>query len=174
MRVEIKNHTVSARHGIGCCSLRYSKLQTERRLTAASKPLRPLLLPFDSENAMAPRHLKSHFLSTSSSSTSSTSSLSSSEASTKRCPSPSPSVSRTSSHSAAIMMLKHAASSAVRRSQSVGRRPAVTSRSYNSTDLNGNNCNKKRQRIIHCSEVALHFDEKLIHFILGRVVFLSV
>ncbi|KAK8596871.1 hypothetical protein V6N13_001477 [Hibiscus sabdariffa] len=97
---------------------------------------------------MAPRRLKSRevtsrYLSTSSSSNSSTSSSSSSEASTKRCPSLLPSVSRTSSHSTAITTPKHASSSAVKRSQSVGRRPAVTPRSYNSTDLNGNNCNKK-------------------------------
>ncbi|GMI77402.1 QWRF domain containing 2 [Hibiscus trionum] len=111
-------------------------------------PSRPLLIPSDSDNAMPPRRLKfrevtSRYLSTSSSSNSSTSSTSSSEASTKRCPSPSPSVSRSSSHSATITTPKHATSLAVKRSQSVGRRPAVTPRPYNSTDLNGNNCNNK-------------------------------
>ncbi|KAK8544857.1 hypothetical protein V6N13_003417 [Hibiscus sabdariffa] len=91
---------------------------------------RPLLLPSDFDNTMAPRRLKSRYLSTSSSSTSSTSSSYSSEASTKRFPSPSPSVSRTSSHSATITMPRHAASSTVKRSQSVGRRSAGDSFSY--------------------------------------------
>ncbi|KAE8725750.1 hypothetical protein F3Y22_tig00008146pilonHSYRG00132 [Hibiscus syriacus] len=109
---------------------------------------RPLLLPSDSNNAMAPRRLKhrevtSRYLSSSLSSNSSTSSSSSSEASTKQCPSTSPSVSRSYSHSTTITTPKHATSSTVKRSQSVEQRRAVTPQRYNSTDLNSNINNNK-------------------------------
>ncbi|KAK6257242.1 hypothetical protein QUC31_000701 [Theobroma cacao] len=110
-------------------------------------PSRPPLLPSDPDNAIAPRRQKfrevtSRYLSTSSSSSnSSTSSSSSSAASTKRCPSPF--VARTS-HSTAVMTPTHATPSAIKRSQSVERRQAVTPRHNNSLDFrtsNGNNNN---------------------------------
>ncbi|XWS25532.1 hypothetical protein CRYUN_Cryun27aG0076200 [Craigia yunnanensis] len=106
-------------------------------------PSRRPLLPSDPDNAIAPRRQKfrevtSRYLSTSSSSNSSASSSSSSAASTKRCPSPL--VSRTSQM--AITTPTHATPSAIKRSQSVQRRQAVTPRPNNYMDLrtsNGNN-----------------------------------
>ncbi|XVF36399.1 hypothetical protein REPUB_Repub19eG0055200 [Reevesia pubescens] len=108
---------------------------------------RPPLLPSDPDNAIAPRRQKfrevtSRYLSTSSSNSSTSSSCSSSAASAKRCPSPL--VSRTSSHSTAITTPTHGTPSAMKRSQSVERRQAVTPRPNNSMDLrssNGNNNN---------------------------------
>ncbi|KAB2076204.1 hypothetical protein ES319_A06G025900v1 [Gossypium barbadense] len=104
---------------------------------------RPPLLPSDPDNAIVPRSLKfrevtSRYLSTSSSSNSSTSSSSSSSsgAYTKRCPSPS--VSRTPTVTTP---------SVVKRSQSVERRRAVTPRSYNSTDLSGDNNRKSNGEV---------------------------
>ncbi|TYI28175.1 hypothetical protein ES332_A05G226200v1 [Gossypium tomentosum] len=97
-------------------------------------PSRPPLLPSDTDNAIAPRRQKfrevtSRYLSTpSSSSNSSISSSSSFAAASKRCPSPFVSTSTTPS--------------AIKRSQSVERRQAVTPRPNNSMNLrssDGNN-----------------------------------
>ncbi|XVE55776.1 hypothetical protein DITRI_Ditri03aG0184700 [Diplodiscus trichospermus] len=98
-------------------------------------PSRPPLLPSDSDNAMAPRRQKfrevtSRYLSSSSSSSNSCSSSSSS--SSKRCPSP---------FSTAITTPTHATPSAIKRSQSVERRHAVTPRPNNSVDLRTSNSN---------------------------------
>ncbi|XP_022768666.1 QWRF motif-containing protein 2-like isoform X1 [Durio zibethinus] len=101
-------------------------------------PSRPPLLPSEPDNGIALRRQKfcdvnSRYLCTaSSSSNSSTSSTSSFVASAKRCLSPL--VSRTSSHSKAITTPTHATPSAIKRSQSVERRYAVTPRPNNSME----------------------------------------
>ncbi|XWS14786.1 hypothetical protein CRYUN_Cryun35bG0038100 [Craigia yunnanensis] len=113
-------------------------------------PSRPPLLPSDPDNAIAPRRQKfrevtSRYLSSSSSSSnSSTSSSSSSAASAKRCPSPL--VSRTS-HSTAITTPTHANPSAIKRSQSVEGRQAVTPRPNNSMDLRTSNSNDNNGKL---------------------------
>ncbi|XVF39824.1 hypothetical protein PTKIN_Ptkin01aG0063200 [Pterospermum kingtungense] len=105
-------------------------------------PSRPPLLPSDPDNAIAPRRQKFKEVTSRYLSTSSSSSNSSSAASSKRCPSPSVSMTH---HSTAIATPTHATPSATtKRSQSVERRRVATPRPSNSVDLrvsNGNHHN---------------------------------
>ncbi|KAK8624270.1 hypothetical protein V6N13_065619 [Hibiscus sabdariffa] len=103
---------------------------------------RPPLLRSDPENAITPRRQKSGKFTSRYLSTSSSNSVS---PPTKQCPPPL--VSTRTSHSKAITTTKHTTPSAIKRSQAVERRHAVTPLPNNSMDLktgdannNSNNC----------------------------------